>query len=316
MHGKRIGFTLVELLVVIAIIGVLVALLLPAVQASREAARSIQCRNHLKQIGLACHGYLNAHHKFPGYAGEKTNGAQVVVDALDYFPAGQTAAGISWISQMLHFMERGAMVEQLRAWDSTQSTYPKDIPALQALIATPISELYCPTRRPAKAYPHQNVEFWGTFVCNTDYAMNAGGSLETTGHHIGRVLNGIWVAGRRMGAKDVTDGLSKTYLAGEKQVMPSQYETTGLAAQDGAAWGGIGQRFAENLTYTRIAHGQVYKERDTGCLELCHGFGSAHPGGWNVAMADGSVNTQPFGVHRLVHQAMGTIAGSETTVLD
>ena len=93
------GFTLVELLVVIAIIGALVALLLPAVQASREAARNMQCKSHLKQVGIAAHNYLSAHNKFPGYGGEILQGiaGEGLTINVDYFPdpvqkLGATAA--------------------------------------------------------------------------------------------------------------------------------------------------------------------------------------------------------------------------------
>src|SRR5215471_11952825 len=109
---KRFAFTLVELLVVIAIIGILVALLLPAIQAAREAARRTQCKNQLKQIGLAIHHHVDTYHVFP------TGGAGPDVDIANYIggtlnspgkPFGPDKQGLNWTFQILAFLEEGAI---------------------------------------------------------------------------------------------------------------------------------------------------------------------------------------------------------------
>ena len=133
------------------------------------------------------------------------------------------------------------------------------------------------------------------------------------GERFGQVLDGIWIPLGRVGPKDVTDGLSKTYLWGEKYIQPRFYESVNMTRNvnpDDSVWGD------SILTYVRYAHHQVFKERDVGCLEMCHGFSSAHPGSWNVCMADGSVSSQTYGISPLVHQAFGTIAESDRTIFE
>ena len=319
---KRSGFTLVELLVVIAIIGVLVALLLPAVQASREAARQIQCRNHLKQVGVAAHSYLSTHKKFPGWVGEGVEGGFGSLarrEGVEYFEVKEQRIGTSWLSQILEFMERGNIVDTLQEWREDEGR-PGSLFKYRTLIRTPISEFYCPTRRVAQAYPEKvQATFWGELAARTDYAMNAGGGQPRPGQiGAGRILDGVWVGGYRVGPKDITDGLSKTYLVGEKAIRPRAYETGESLAEgrDSPIWGATAAVPAHTLAWARYAYGQVFKDRDNACLEVCHGFGSAHAGGWNVVWADGSVSSQAYGVHQFVHQAFGTIAGGDKIVFE
>src|SRR5688500_14817489 len=105
-HVRR-GFTLVELLVVIAIIGILVGLLLPAIQAAREAARRTDCKNRLKQIGLAIQNHAVAHRVFP------TGGTGVYPDIANYVaggkPFGPDKQGLNWCYQILPYLEEGAI---------------------------------------------------------------------------------------------------------------------------------------------------------------------------------------------------------------
>ena len=138
--GRKRGFTLIELLVVIAIIGILVSLLLPAVQQAREAARRTQCKNNLKQLGLALHNYHDVHNAFPAgyYSWPTTNGTAPAGMQLD--PTTWDAGpGWGWTFSLLPFLEQAPMARTINParpiWD----------PAYADLIRTQIPNLICPT---------------------------------------------------------------------------------------------------------------------------------------------------------------------------
>ena len=152
---KKRGFTLVELLVVIAIIGVLVALLLPAVQAAREAARRAQCKNNLKQIGLAGHNFESQYKHFP-------LGGTVNFPSYDaYFtggkPNGPLKQGLGWAYQILPFLEQ-ANVAQV-ASSTHDGTAVKN--AMRILAETPIPMYNCPSRRGPTLGPELSGAEWG-----------------------------------------------------------------------------------------------------------------------------------------------------------
>ncbi len=130
-RGPRRAFTLVELLVVIAIIGILIALLLPAVQAAREAARRMQCNNNLKQIGLAIQNFYTAKKHFP------TTGTDVG-NYLVSFPTQDRFERASWLYQILPFMEETALTQVV----------PSSNPATFGLgvVNVPIPAYQCPSR--------------------------------------------------------------------------------------------------------------------------------------------------------------------------
>ena len=171
---SREAFTLVELLVVIAIIGILIAMLIPAVQAAREAARRMQCANQLKQLAFASLNHENTHGMFPSsgwgrkWAGEPTLGF------------GETQSG-GWAFSLLPFMEQNQLYQEV-AGAGDPGNPMKSAPrraALKTLAETAIPTLYCPSRRAAMPYP--NASKLGLYNADTplkwgrtDYAMNAG----------------------------------------------------------------------------------------------------------------------------------------------
>ncbi|MBN1909728.1 MAG: DUF1559 domain-containing protein [Pirellulales bacterium] len=322
MHVRR-GFTLVELLVVIAIIGILIALLLPAVQAAREAARRIQCGNHLKQAGVAAQNHLSAHKQFP------TNG-------WGWYWIGDPNRGINrrqpggWIFNILPYMELGN-VHQLQKGLYSGSSVQKG--AAKAMLQTPIPAMNCPSRRAAVLYPTGMHPSRGTMqsnpkvsatvheVARSDYAASGGTvaldcSANNSGFNfygpdtvaetetpageegwkkIAELANGVFYPGSELSASDIRDGLSNTYMFGEKHINPDDYET-GLNQGDNEY-----MYTGDNGDITRWS-GTGYKPRqDTPGDGTWTVFGSSHPDGFCMVFCDGSVQYINFEIDLYTH---------------
>ncbi|MGB7346302.1 MAG: DUF1559 domain-containing protein [Pirellulaceae bacterium] len=308
MTSRSKGFTLVELLVVIAIVGIMVGLLMPAVQAAREAARVVQCQNHLKQIALACHNYESTYRQFPGYGGE------LRPTFVDYETSGRpqrSLAGETWLAQIMPFMEHGALFQKVKGLASAQ-TLPLTDQVREAVRAS-VETFNCPSRRDAKAYPLVGayVTRYGEQAARTDYAMN-GGTAEQSETNVFRVTHkqeGIWVLGKRTKTNRVFDGLSHTYLAGEKGMDSQKYES-GTCFGDRSPVAGWNGTWMSSHSYVRYAARSPALDTVSNCL-VCHDFGSAHPHGWNVAMADGSVQMTNYSLDLKLHHARGSVGGGE-----
>ena len=308
----RPGFTLVELLVVIAIIGILVSLLLPAVQSARESARRTQCLNHLRQFAIGALNHDDALGFLPsGGWGYKWNG-NPDRGAGDTQPGGFFFHLLPFVeAQNIHDIGSGAgdNLAQVRA-------------ATKRRIESPLSILYCPSRRPAQLYPvtvtvsFVQVPFLSdqlqTAVRN-DYAGNAGERLAVgfgpgpdtyeqadTGQYAfpdDNLLTGVVGNHIEVSLTMVADGTSKTYLVGEKYVNPDVYFNGREYGDDQNAYCGDERdvvRFTRNLPprQDRPGYGGTWE------------FGSAHPVNWNMAFCDGSVRPISYTVDPQVHIAL------------
>lgn len=292
--AARAGFTLVELLVVIAIIAILVTLLLPAVQAAREAARRSQCMNNLKQLGLACLNHESAQGHLPhGGWGFRCLGLPDRGFGTDQ-PGG-------WAYNILPFMEEASL--------HSLGGQPPTPDSLKMLAETPTAALYCPSRREARAYtagPPEWQPYWSarlTLAARNDYAINAG---DTRIDHGGpSSMNGppppqaktVGVAGRNWVCelRNITDGLSKTYLIGEKYVNPDHYHN----AQD------LGDNENAYIGSDRDVFRHDFRPcRDRPGLDCSYSFGSPHTAGFQVVFCDGSVHMIPFEVSQRTHELL------------
>jgi prepilin-type N-terminal cleavage/methylation domain-containing protein len=193
MHRQRTGFTLVELLVVIAIIGVLVALLLPAVQSAREASRRIKCANHLKQIGLALQNYENTFKILPmGTMNIGAGGSGIANNASPH-------------PMLLPFLEQGNAVS-LFDFNSDINGSANNLQARQQKVPV----FYCPSQTPTPPFSPSNCPGG---CGQTNYAQSLGNNANYAG--VGGIPDGPF--GRRYGARfaEITDGLSNTAFFAE-----------------------------------------------------------------------------------------------------
>jgi prepilin-type N-terminal cleavage/methylation domain-containing protein/prepilin-type processing-associated H-X9-DG protein len=296
--NARSGFTLVELLVVIAIIGILVALLLPAIQAAREAARRMSCQNNLKQMGLGAQTHLNTQRHFPS-AGW---GAWWCGDPDCGFAKNQPGG---WIFNLLPFMEHKSLHDMGRG-----GTKAEKMNLLARMCETPLTEFNCPSRRKAMAYPTTST--WGEGEAHANFGATngqarsdydgcagSGADIYSVGPGPGEspqsfpwvpedAFNGIIFQRSTVQGKDVIDGQSKTIIFGEKSLAPDCYYNGTAPGDSGPMLQGYDW---DIISMASAGHPPA---RDRAGTEDSWRFGSVHSQTFNVLFCDGSVHALSY----------------------
>lgn len=334
MKRKYRGFTLVELLVVIAIIGVLIALLLPAVQSAREAARRMQCTNQLKQLSLAALSHESTFSELPAArAGCDNGGAPCnVIAATGNVPGvNLRAQGASVFVQLLPFIEHQPLfdlfdIQNKTVWDGGQWNGWLSNQDLIRAVGTTVPELKCPSDGDLKDFADYAHQATGTQMraATGSYAGVAGDVGPPNGpdplfpdradprgnaYELKYSNTGVFFYFRRIKLREITDGTSKTMFFGET------IDGHGRLAGDGSGdllasniWSN-GNRCNSSMRTTVNPLNTIPEVgesiRNAGTRTHC-GFNSRHPGGSNFSMGDGSVSFLTDAVSGDVYRQMST----------
>ena len=302
--GRR-GFTLVELLVVIAIIGILVGLLLPAVQSAREAARRMSCSNNLKQIGLALHNYH---------------------DTFRVFPYGWDDRGMTWSGHVLPQIEQGNIYNSLIFQESGPGNWASNGSPNETAAGTYIASYRCPSMTLPEHIDNNGIPN----RVPASYRGNAGN--ESTSDDQSSKLpdtkaleeldqNGMFYACSRVKFRDLLDGTSSTIMLGESQTDPyfvkdgqaMDHWYVGSPSTDPCRCdgGNGGTEFSEVVasTYVQINARRKAPTIDGRLMELS--YGSYHAAGAQLTFADGSVKMITDSIDLDLYRALGSRDGRE-----
>ena len=285
MSKFKNGFTLVELLVVIAIIGILVAMLLPAAQAVREASRRVSCQNNLRQVGIAIANYESAITDYPaGRVGCDETGQVMDIEICARALTPESNNGASGFVQMLPQLEQSNLADDLALQDGGLWNRDVDdlawleIPSKREGILQHLSVLWCPST-PATS---QVSEVYDPIVAATStYAFNNGSLGPDNLAQVTKYSNTgpfLYTATRKNA--DIRDGLSQTFFVGEvrsPEIWPSSNVWTYAIANSDSL------RTTTNPLNTLPGSGIVVERRNGA-------FGSLHPGGANFVYGDGHVS--------------------------
>ncbi len=289
----RTGFTLVELLVAMAIISVLIALLLPAVQSAREAARRTQCRNHLKQLSLAIHNYLDSHNTFP------------INTSFNSSMSADTPSR-SWLQGILPFIERSDLGNRIIPGGTLQQN--------KAVAEQIVAAFICPTdtglgRAAIRADVPSDWELgltnykscagdnwgWGIYP-RPSSGGRFRGSLDGQREGNGAICAGrSWPVVTRL--RDFLDGTSSTFVIGESIVESTRW----------SAW--FHSNHASATCAIPFNFGRIHNNQDD--WENNNGFMSRHIGGGHFAMADGSVRFVSENIDVFTYWSLATVQGNE-----
>jgi prepilin-type N-terminal cleavage/methylation domain-containing protein/prepilin-type processing-associated H-X9-DG protein len=366
---SKSGFTLIELLVVIAIIGVLIALLLPAVQAAREAARRAQCVNNLKQIGLAAHNYQSSAGTFPpGVSAQPAGFPNVPGDA------GYTWTSFSAQALLLPYLEQSPLYQAANfswgPWESNNTTVQYSV----------VAAFLCPSDPGARggAWNIAHINSYNASYGATTTQLNTWGNNCNSGNHYGCVQpdqsSGVYTYGFAYDIRDITDGTSGTVAFAEKLVGQNgenymqrtapgqryrgnivmvtsggppngasqlnaltnpvavkaaiqacsqafQTQSNGIHDYPGWRWstGMIGFSMINTIQTPNDTFGGCAFDATIGDWPnggFSYGVSSAHPGGANVAFADGSVRFIKNSIAWNIWWGIGSRNGNEVISAD
>jgi len=325
IQNPKSAFTLVELLVVITIIGILIALLLPAVQSAREAARRVQCQNNLKQISLAC----LAHEEQLGFFPCGGWGYQWQGDPDRGFELRQPGG---WIFNISPWLEQQALRDIGAGETDAQKMQSRIL-----LQMTPLSMFNCPSRRRPILYPFVYDGPAGTVIkrnmdapntkwsARGDYAINCGSQYYVEVPPAGQPTTlaqgdsptfpwpnlsnptggtypyhtGISFQRSRIRVAQITDGLSNIFLAGERYLMPDNYNTGIDGADNSNMMTGY-----ENDNHRCTAELPMQDTPGYYTTPISY-FGSAHAGGLHMSFCDGSVHWISYTISATVFKILG-----------